>query len=179
MYKTKHQIWNQWKLEVMFAFCTLLLDPLVNWDLTANSHSHLKTHPSSPRLLSYPSCTHSSLIGLAVGPEPKGRLYKTPHVLKAGVRKERGLWDSLCANRKTKFYLKYCNWKRWKMCKGLAALPQTCLERWDLRHHIIFPVMFFLMWFASGKFECVSSVIRFVLTTLCQKDENIYILLYI
>lgn len=36
----------------------------------------MKTCPSSAGLLSCPCCKHSGLIGLAVGPQPKGCLYK-------------------------------------------------------------------------------------------------------
>lgn len=96
------------------------------------------SQPALPQPGSSAVCcsTHSSLIGLAVGPKPKGCLYKTPHVLKASQKAKR---DSE-THRKTDFTLKYCNWKHRKMCKGLAALPQTCLVRWDL-HHIPLPFL--------------------------------------
>lgn len=73
-----------------FPFLYPAKQSIVNWNLKANSHSLQKTHPSSDRPLICRRCTHSSLIGLAAGPQPKGRLYKTPYALRAGVRKQKG-----------------------------------------------------------------------------------------
>lgn len=108
----------------------LILGLLFYWNLKANIHTHLK--PALP----HPGSLDEHIpppIGLAVGPEPAGRLYKTPPVLKARVRQQEGLWDLQRANRNTDYTQTYCSRERWKMCKGLAALPQTCLERWELQ----------------------------------------------
>lgn len=93
-----------------------------------------RAHPHHLQLLSSQT-PHSSLIGLATGPEPIGRLYETLYVLKARVTKpKRSLRLPTCWQED---WVKQncCDWNLRKMCKGLAALPQTCLERWDMQHH--------------------------------------------
>lgn len=107
---------------------------------------HCRSSPSEQLKPAEPSfLSHSSLIGLAVGPQPKGSQYKTSLVLKSRVRKEEAVWDP----RPTESTGTLWNpveprgtpWKHWTMCKGLAALPQTCLERWEL-HPVLCSVRF-------------------------------------
>lgn len=110
---------------------------LVNWKLKVNisgSPPFLSQDTQSPKLYTFQS------DWLSCWPSAqRASVYKNLPFSETQRQTANRAWeDSQRTNRKQQFSSKCCNWKHQKMCKGLAALPQTCLERWELHHSPVF-----------------------------------------